>query len=183
MTNPADPSASNESAEQPSAEPQPPPRPRRGSVRTQDGDTAAAPSPAAVRRRLIAQDARDQKYAEDARRRRNRRNVLIGSGVAIGVVGVAAIVYWSAASSSTTAHCVGANDQPVSASYCDNGSHIGNFFFFGGSQYHYYYGGNVAGGRYAGGSTVAPRNGKISTDSGKTIRRGGFGGRSSSGSS
>jgi hypothetical protein len=165
-------------------EPEEPPV-QRGSVSEQGADTAPqAPSPAAARRRLIAQDARERKQAEDERHRKVRKRVMIGSGVAVGVVAIAAIAYWSAPGGSTQAHCVDSNDQPVSASYCDNGSHVGSFFFFGGSQYHYYYGGSVSpSGHYAGGSVSAPKSGAIKTDSGNTIRRGGFGGRVSHGTS
>jgi hypothetical protein len=156
-----------------------------GSVREQGADTVPKPpSPAAARRRLIAQDAREHKQAEDARHRKIRKRVMIGSGVAVGVVAIAAIAYWSSPGGTTNAHCVDTNDQPVAASYCDNGSHVGSFFFFGGSQYHYYYGGSVSpSGRYGGGSLAAPKSGAIKTDSGNTIRRGGFGGRVSHGTS
>jgi len=156
-----------------------------GSITEQDANTAPAPpTPAAARRRLIARDAWDRKRAEDARHAKVRRRVMIGSGVALGVVGIAAVVYWAAPGSSTTAHCVDDNNQPAPASYCDTGTHVGNFFFFGGSQYHYYYGGSVSsGGRFSGGSLTKPRSGTITTDSGKTIQRGGFGGRVSHGTS
>jgi len=166
-------------------EPEEPTAVRPGSIESQGADTAPKPpSPAAARRRLIAQDAREKKLAEDAHHRKIRQRVMIGSGVTIGVVAVAAIALWSSAGSTTQAHCVDANDQPVSASYCDTGSHVGSFFFFGGSQYHYYYGGSVSpSGRYSGGSLAAPKSGGITTDSGKTIRRGGFGGRASHGTS
>jgi hypothetical protein len=158
---------------------------RRGNIESQDGSTEPKPpSPAAARRRLIAEDARERKQAEDARHRKIRKRVMIGSGVAIGVVAIAAIAYWSSPGGSTQAHCVDSNDQPVSANYCDSGSHVGSFFFFAGSQYHYYYGGSVSpSGRYTGGSLAAPKSGGIKTDSGKTIRRGGFGGRTSHGTS
>jgi hypothetical protein len=206
MTTPDDPAAEQQPApgtaaeQQPSAETpteqQPPaetaaeparvshaaPR-RRGSVRSQGAGTAVAPpSPAAARRRLLAQDARERKQAEDERHQRTRRRVMVGSGVAIGVVGIAAIAYWSSAGS-TTAHCVDQANQPAPASYCDNGSHVGSFFYFGGSQYHYYYGGSVSNGRYTGGGLSAPKGTTITTDSGKTIQRGGFGGRLSHGTS
>jgi len=156
-----------------------------GSITEQGADTEARPpSPAAARRRLIAQDARERKQAEDARHLKIRKRVMIGSGVAVGVVAIAAIAHWSSPGGTTQAHCVDSNDQPVSASYCDNGSHVGSFFFFAGSQYHYYYGGSLSpSGRYTNGSLSAPKSGAIKTDSGKTIRRGGFGGRVSHGTS
>jgi hypothetical protein len=176
---PAEPAAPNDPPEAPT-EPS-----RAGSIREQDGSTVpAAPSPAAARRRLMAEDAREAKRGEDERHRRTRRRVMIGSGVALGVVGIAAIIYWSAPGSTTTAHCVDDNDRPVAASYCDNGTHAGSFFLFAGSQYHYYYGGAVgSAGRYSGGSLAQPRSGTVRTDSGKTIQRGGFGGRVSHGTS
>ncbi|MEP6851778.1 MAG: hypothetical protein ABJA87_03870 [bacterium] len=153
---------------------------RRGAITRQGAGTRRRPAnPATARRRLIDQDVRDEARAEDERHRRARRRVLIGSAATLGVVGIAASFYLT--DRSTTAHCVDPNQQPVSATYCDRGTPSGVFFLYGGSQYHYYYGGSVNNGRYAGGSVTAPKSGGIKTDSGRTIRRGGFGGRLGSG--
>jgi hypothetical protein len=50
------------------------------------------------------------------------------------------------------------------------------------SGYYWYYGGTRAGSRILKGTTVRPKGAKIVTVQGKTLQRGGFGGRSSSGS-
>jgi hypothetical protein len=157
---------------------------QQGSVQSQDASTAPAPpSPATARRRLIAQDEHAKELAESERRRKLRKRIMIGSAVGIGVVAIVAVAYGSSGGE-TKAHCVDDNNQPVSASYCDQGSSVGGFFFFGGSQYHYYYGGSPGnGGRYTGGSVIKPKSGAVTSDSGKTIQRGGFGGRSSHGTS
>jgi len=154
-----------------------------GSFEQQGADTQPKPpSPAAARRRIMAQEARVQEEARAEQARRTRRRVMIGGGVALGLVATVAIVYWSKPGGNTAAHCVDDQNQPVAASYCDNGTGLGGFFYFGGRQYHYYYGGSVSpSGRYTGGSIVKPKSGSITTDSGKTIRRGGFGGRISHG--
>jgi hypothetical protein len=47
--------------------------------------------------------------------------------------------------------------------------------------YYWYYGGHRSGSRILNGSTVKPKGAHITTAKGKTLQRGGFGGRSSSG--
>jgi hypothetical protein len=69
--------------------------------------------------------------------------------------------------------------QVVDEDLCDDdddyrSSHAGG--------YYWYYGGHRSGGRILNGSTVKPKGAKITTAKGKTLQRGGFGGRSSSGS-
>lgn len=89
-------------------------------------------------------------------------------------------------SDDVTAYCVDQDTyqsdgsyQVADDDYCDDdsssyrGSHGG---------YYWYYGGRRSGARIVKGTTVKPREATITSRSGKTIQRGGFGGRSSSNS-
>jgi hypothetical protein len=110
---------------------------------------------------------------------------------------VVATWYAAATPDEVNATCVGPQDQVAPGAnngddncdenyvtshggYYDNNSH--SYFIpiggFGGgyTQYHYYYGGSVGpGGHVSGGSYTAPSNAKVTTHSGKTVQRGGFG--------
>jgi uncharacterized membrane protein YgcG len=170
--------------------------PRRGRTRYQDPASARPrpPSLAEQRARQVAERrAHEIELAETAdaqRKRKLKRRLLIGSGVTVGVVAIVAIWYAASAPGETTAYCVSDDDIVNEDAYCDenyvrdNGGYYGGgFFFIGGRQYHYHYGGNPTplGQRVSGGSTVRPQGAQVTTRSGKSIQRGGFGVRGGSG--
>jgi hypothetical protein len=175
---------------------EPPPR---GRVRYQDPATARArpPSLAEQRARQVAERERRRKeiaeVAEADRKSKLRRRLMIGGGVTVGVVALVAIWYAASRPKDVTAYCVADDDVVTDDNNCDQryvtttggGYYSGGFFFIGGRQYHYYYGGNPTplGGHVSGGSTVKPKGASITTRSGKTIQRGGFGIRGGSGKS
>lgn len=108
--------------------------------------------------------------------------------VHVGMVSVLslALVGCGADEGEVTAQCVDPDSVQEDGSYeivdedlCDDddGYHAG---YYGG--FFWYYGGSRVGGRIKGGTTVRPKNATIKTSSGKTIQRGGFGGRTSGGS-
>jgi len=180
------PAAGEQQAEEPPADAPP----RRGQVRYQDPATAhpRPPSLAEQRARQVAdRKAEEVELAETAaaeRKRKLRRRLLIGSGVTVGVVAIVSIWYAASRPKEVTAYCVADDDVVNDDSYCDEqyvsgsgGYHSGGFFFIGGRQYHYYYGGNPTplGQRVSGGSTVLPQGKAVTTRSGKSIQRGGFG--------
>jgi hypothetical protein len=126
---------------------------------------------------------------QDAVRRRLSSRV-----VSIGMVGALSTTLVACSSSSTRAVCVDRQGNAgvlastrggylvVPDSYCDNGGSFGRYFwYYGGRGYysngHYY---------YRSGSTIKPRNSRITTRSGKSLShgtsRGGFGGHSHGGS-
>ncbi len=82
-----------------------------------------------------------------------------------------------ACSSSTSATCVdgqasrGSSHRVVPDYYCDNGGSFG--------RYYWYYGGHSSGGYIGRGTTIRPRNSRITSRGGRVISRGGFGGHSS----
>ena len=172
---------------------------RRGQVRYQDPATARPrpPSLAEQRARQVAERERRRKEiaeaAEADRKSKLRRRLMIGGGVTVGVVALVAIWYAASRPKEVTAYCVADNDVVTDDTYCDQryvtttggGYYSGGFFFVGGRQYHYYYGGNPTplGQHVSGGSTVKPQGASITTRSGKTIQRGGFGIRGGSGKS
>lgn len=85
-----------------------------------------------------------------------------------------------------TAYCVDQNSyqsdgsyQVVGDDYCDDDS---STYYGSHGGYYWYYGGSHRGSRVYKGTTVKPKDATITTTSGKTIQRGGFGFRSSSGS-
>jgi hypothetical protein len=174
--------------------PDAPDTPRPGTIRYQDAETTSA-RPLSVgeqRARLRAEEEQAEQEAADAaaaeRRGRTRRRLLIGSGVTVGVVALVAVGYAAASPSTVIAHCTDNSGTIVDDKYCDDsGSYYtshggysnGGFFYLGGSQYHYNYGGTGTIGQHiSGGSTVKPDGASISTGSGKSIQRGGFGIRS-----
>ncbi|BBX64088.1 hypothetical protein MSAS_32620 [Mycobacterium saskatchewanense] len=183
-TEPSPDSGEEESAEYPSG----------GSIRYQDAETSRPrpPKPAELRARKKYEDKQREieearLEAEAKRQKRNRR--LIGGAAAIGVVGVVAgLGYWALSPSTVTAQCV--QDDPtgqpviVPDSYCTgHTAGLNGFFFFGGHQYRYYYGSSgPVGSRPLGGTTVAPKGATITTKSGSTIQRGGFGSKLGGGS-
>jgi hypothetical protein len=99
--------------------------------------------------------------------------------VQVGMVGTLSLTL-VACSSTTRADCVdrqfprGGGYKVVDDRACDSGASFGRYFW--------YYGGRRVGGYVSRGSTIRPRGVKIKSGSGKTLSRGGFGGRSHSGS-
>lgn len=178
----------------------PPVPPRRGQVSHQDPSTTSArpPTVAEQRARQAAEQAEQQRrqaeIAEAERKAKLRKRLLIGGGVSVGVVGLVAIWYAAQQPDEVTARCVDQNNVVVDDDYCDDDyarSHGGSghsggvFIYSGGRQYSYYYGGTGSHGqKVSGGSSIRPKDANITTASGKTIQRGGFGIRGgSSGSS
>jgi hypothetical protein len=177
--------------------------PRQGRMRYQDPSNTVPREPTLAESRARQQAEKQQRAAEeaqaaaDARRRKIRKRVLIGGGVTVGIVAAVAIGYAVTRPDDVTARCVDENDVVVDDSNCvveansSNGYYGGGlypiFLGVGGAQYHYNYGGSGnIGQRASGGTTVAPKNANVSTPSGKTVSRGGFGvskGGSSSGGS
>ncbi|MEU6641357.1 hypothetical protein ABZ863_02290 [Saccharomonospora sp. NPDC046836] len=172
--------------------------PRRGSMRFQDAETTKPREPTLAeqraRRKALAEE--EQRRAEEERARaeaerkaETRRKVLIGSGVTVGLVGLVAGWYLVAAPESVTAVCTdGSNAVVENEQYCDEtyvtthgGYSSGGFLFLplpggGYQQYRYNYGGTgTVGSTVSGGSYTKPANANISTRSGKTVQRGGFG--------
>lgn len=165
--------------------------PPRGSMRFQDRDTATPRQPtlAEQRARQAALAEERQTELEAERKSEARRKVMIGAGVTVGLVGVVAAFYVVATPDEVTAVCTDADGTVVeNENYCDesyvtsHGGHVGpgGFLFLpiglGGGSYRYNYGGTgTPGGTVSGGTYTRPANARISTPSGKTIQRGGFG--------
>ncbi len=116
--------------------------------------------------------------AQKARRMSSR-------AVRLGMLGALSLTLVGCGSSSGSeevqANCVDQNSLLSDGSYeivdedlCDDDDFR--------SGYYWYYGGTRAGSRILKGSTVRPKGVKVVTVKGKTLQRGGFGGRSSSGS-
>ncbi|MCE3550346.1 hypothetical protein LWC33_02590 [Pseudonocardia sp. RS11V-5] len=176
----------------------------RGRMTEQDASTTPR-EPTLAEKRAREQGAR--RRAEEARlaeeeagRRKKRKRILIGSGVAVGVVALIAVGYAvSSDDEEVQARCVDDNNVVVDDGNCvtpasaSNNTYYGGGGFFpifigaGGRQYHYNYGGSGNIGQVAtGGTTTVPQNATVRTPSGKTISRGGLGvsnGGSSSGGS
>jgi len=190
-----------EAPAEPETEQRPGPR-RRGRMTFQNaGVPKHEPSLAEQRARQQAAaetEAEAEAELERAyRKRRTRKRLLIG-GVVVVIAG-AIIGSQFLSNQTTTANCVGAdqNDQGavVSDQYCDeayvtnHGGHVANGIIFlplsggGFQQYRYYYGGSISSGHVSGGSYSPPGSGTIKTGSGKTVTRGGFGVPSGSGGS
>ncbi|MGH3519272.1 MAG: hypothetical protein ACRDQ7_18015 [Haloechinothrix sp.] len=165
-------------------------KPRRGSMRFQDAETTTPRQPtlAEQRARARALEQERQRERELGQKSETRRKVMIGAGVTVGLVGLVA-AYYVATPDEVTAVCTDADGTVVeNEDYCDEdyvtsqGGHIGpgGFMFLpiglGGGSYRYNYGGSgPVGGPVSGGSYSKPSNAKISTPSGKTVQRGGFG--------
>lgn len=119
--------------------------------------------------------------AQKARRMSSR-------AVRLGMLGALSLtlVGCSSGSDEVQAYCVQQDTLLPDGSYevvdedlCDDdddyrSSHAGG--------YYWYYGGSRNGSRILKGSTIKPQGAHITTAKGKTLQRGGFGGRSSSGS-
>nr|WP_121231603.1 hypothetical protein [Saccharothrix variisporea] len=139
------------------------------------------------------QEAAAAAAAAEAKRRKRRKRLLIGGGVAVGVVGVVAIWYAVSSPDEVQAQCT-LDDVVVDDQYCDenyarsHGGYVsGGFIYIGGSSYRYHYGGTSVpvGSKVSGGSYTIPKGANVTTKSGTTIQRGGFGigGSSKSGGS
>ncbi|WP_106964952.1 hypothetical protein [Amycolatopsis orientalis] len=185
---------------------QPPEEPKKpGSMRFQDANTQPRqPSVAEqrARKQALADQERERQAAVAAReaadaKAATKRKILIGSGVTVGLVGLVATFYTIAKPKEVTAVCTTSDGVIQDDRYCDEsyavshgGHYSGGFWFIplpggGYSQYHYNYGGtgNV-GQRVSGGTYTAPSgNTNVSTKSGTSIQRGGFGISGKSGTS
>ncbi|MEY7970436.1 hypothetical protein AB8O38_00390 [Saccharomonospora xinjiangensis] len=170
---------------------------RRGSMRFQDSETTTPREPtlAEKRARLKAEEEHRRRAEEEEKalqeaeaKSRSRRKVLAGGGVTVGLVGLVAAWYVVAAPEEVTAVCTTADGTVVDDDYCDDdyvnshhGYHSGGWIFLpspggGYQQYRYNYGGSGAvGQRVNGGTYTRPANASISTKSGTTVQRGGFG--------
>lgn len=184
---------------------------RRGRVRYQDPENTTPREPTVAEQRARREAQRRERAQADAaaaaeeRKRKIRKRVLIGGGVAVGVVALVAVVYAASQPDEVTAQCVdpagvvvpdencGGNQQ---GGYYDSGGHFVPIFIGGfGNQYHYNYGSNApVGARATGGTTAPPPSGTTvrsgtsgstlgtSNGSSGTVSRGGLGvGGSSSG--
>lgn len=169
------------------------PRPQSGSMRFQDPNTTTPREPTLAEQRARLKAIEDEKQQEAARlesesKAGTKRKVLGGAGVTVGLVGVVAAWYGVAAPDEVTAVCTTADGTIVDDRYCDDnyynshgGYHSGGFIFIpmgggGYQQYRYNYGGTgTVGQPVQGGSFTKPSNADISTKSGKTVQRGGFG--------
>ncbi|MFG2077633.1 hypothetical protein [Nonomuraea maritima] len=103
--------------------------------------------------------------------------------VVLGVLSVMVVGYCAATTDDdVTADCVIQREdgtyEVVDDDYCDDDGHTG---YHGGSYvgsrgaYMWYYGGRMVGNRMQGGTTLRPTDVNISSRSGKSIQRGGFG--------
>ena len=165
----------------------------RGQMRQQQpGVTQPRPPTLAEQRaRQAAQQAEQERFlAEEAayaKKRKVRKRLLIGGGVTVGVVGLVAIWYAAASPDNITAQCT-QNDVVVDDDICtetyyrSHGGYSSNgFIYIGSSSYRYYYGGPgySVGQKVSGGSYTLPKGANVTTKSGTTIQRGGFGLKSS----
>ncbi|MFI9008767.1 hypothetical protein ACIGNX_16215 [Actinosynnema sp. NPDC053489] len=161
----------------------------RGQVRQQEaGQTKPRPPTLAEQRARAAaiEEQREQQLAleaEEERRRKLRKRLLVGGGVAVGVVGVVAIWYAVSSPDDVEAQCT-RDDVVVEDQYCDenyarsHGGYVsGGFIYIGGSSYRYHYGGpsTPVGSKVSGGTYTMPKGANISTKSGTVVQRGGFG--------
>ena len=184
----------------------------RGRVRYQDPATTKPREPTVAEQRARREAQRRERAQRDAaeaaaqRKKKIRKRVLVGGGVAVGVVALVAIVYAASAPDEVEAQCVDPQGVVVPDENC-GGSQQGGYYnssgvfvpiFIGGfgNQYHYNYGSRSPVGTVASGGTTAPpasgtsvRSGTTgsslgSTSSSGTVSRGGLGvGGSSSGTS
>ncbi|EHR59094.1 hypothetical protein [Saccharomonospora cyanea] len=170
---------------------------RRGSMRFQDPETTTPREPTLAEKRARMRAVEEnQRRAEEKRRQREeaeakartRRKVLAGGGVTVGLVGLVAAWYVVAMPEEVTAVCTTADGTVVDDDYCDDdyvnshhGYHSGGWIFLpspggGYQQYRYNYGGSgTVGQKVSGGTYTRPANASISTKSGSTVQRGGFG--------
>ncbi|MFE0022111.1 hypothetical protein [Amycolatopsis sp. NPDC059021] len=171
---------------------------QRGSMRFQDESTKPKePSLAEQRARRQAIADQEREAAEAAELARiadqkaaTKRKILIGSGVTVGLAGLVATFYTVAHTTNMTAVCTDKNGVVSDDRYCDenyvtanHGYHSGGFVFIpipgggGYNSYRYNYGGSGAIGQpVAGGSYNAPSSRtNVTTKSGTSVQRGGFG--------
>jgi hypothetical protein len=161
---------------------------RPGRIRRQEpGETTPRqPTVAEARARDKARRAREEQARlaaeqaeKDEARRRTRRKAMIGTVAVVGVVGLVALGYAALSSDEVQATCIDPETEVVvDDSYCATGSPSGGgMFIYAGSSYRYYYGGNTGavGTKVSGGTVVTPKGATITTKSGTTIQRGGFG--------
>ncbi|MBB6349468.1 hypothetical protein ACWGH8_39695 [Nonomuraea muscovyensis] len=108
----------------------------------------------------------------------------------IGVVSLMVVGFCSAVQEDeVAADCVNMEEQlpdgsyeVVDDDYCDDDNGTTTYYRGSHGAYHWYYGGNRVGTRVRSGTTFRPSDVEINSRSGKTIQRGGFGSKSSSGS-
>ena len=187
-----------------------------GRIHYQDPDTTTPREPTMAERKARERaerrrdDAERAEQAEAARKSNNRRKVMIGSGVTVGVVALVASFYsaatYSQEANASTQYCAGVDGRTVAEQekFCDpkyvqeNGGSYnpGTGMFFmpiplgaGGGMHHYRYGYTPGGAAPPSvGSTVPspnfnkPTDSNVKTKSGNTISRGGFGVGTKSGS-
>ena len=181
---------------------QPAPQPNapvkgKGSMREQQAGVTK-PRQATVaeqRARAAALKAQQERFAAESaafeKRRKTRKRWLIGGGVTVGVVALVAIWYAAASPKNVTAQCTDQNNVIVDDDYCSDsyyrshgGYSSGGFIYIGGSSYRYNYGGyGVVGQKAVGGSYTVPKGANVTTKSGTSVQRGGFGVSSGSSSS
>ncbi|WP_245848941.1 hypothetical protein [Lentzea kentuckyensis] len=181
---------------------QPAPQPNapvkgKGSMREQQAGVTK-PRQATVaeqRARAAALKAQQERFAAESaafeKRRKTRKRWLIGGGVTVGVVALVAIWYAAASPKNVTAQCTDQNNVIVDDDYCSDsyyrshgGYSSGGFIYIGGSSYRYNYGGSgVVGQKAVGGSYTVPKGANVTTKSGTSVQRGGFGVSSGSSSS
>jgi hypothetical protein len=108
--------------------------------------------------------------------------------VVLGVLSVMVVGYCAAqdGDDDVVADCVvqlqdGAYEV-VDDDYCDDDGNAVHYYGGARGAYLWYYGGRRVGNRVEGGTTLRPSDVNISSRSGKSIQRGGFGGNSSGGS-
>jgi hypothetical protein len=161
----------------------------RGSIRNQEaGVTRPRPESLADKRARQQAEAAElvrqqEAAAEVERKAKLRKRLLVGGGVTVGVVALVAVWYAVASPREVTAQCTDSNGVIVDDDYCDQtyysshgGYSSGGFIYIGGNSYRYNYGGSGAvGQKVSGGSYTAPKGANVSTKSGTTIQRGGFG--------
>lgn len=163
--------------------------PKRGAVRRQEAGVTQPRPPTLAEQRARAeaiQRQRDEELAleqEAARKKKLRKRLLIGGGAAVGVAGLVAIWYAASSPDEVEAQCT-QDGVVVEDQYCDenyartHGGHVsGGFIYIGGSSYRYHYGGSSVpvGQKVSGGSYTIPKGSNVTTKSGTTIQRGGFG--------
>jgi hypothetical protein len=173
---------------------QPPPEPpKRGSMRFQDSNTQPRePSLAEQRARqqALAQEERDEELARQAdAKAATRRKILIGSGVTVGLVGLVATFYTVAKPTEVSAVCTDSNGVVQNDDNCDenyvtsHGGHVSGGFLFlpigggGFNSYRYNYGGSGTIGQHVSGGSYDPPSSRanVTTKTGKSVQRGGFG--------
>ncbi|GGU21788.1 hypothetical protein [Lentzea flava] len=182
---------------QPAPQPQPPVKKGKGSVRQQQAGVTKPrqPTVAEQRARAAALKAQQERFAAESaafeKRRKTRKRLLIGGGVTLGVVALVAIWYAAASPKNVQAQCTDQNNVIVDDDYCSDsyyrshgGYSSGGFIYIGSNSYRYNYGGTgVVGQKVTGGSYTIPKGANVTTKSGTTVQRGGFGISSGSSSS